>query len=285
MARSFDAPTPTVLSRRDLLQTGGMAISFGALVAACGGGEAGAPGRVGNAPIVTPLPQVIVDDATLMRTATSLEYTAIDVYEKAAGLGVLDGRALELVDRFVADHRRHADITAELTTQAGGEPYECPNQWLVERGVTPLLERILGNEAAGIPETDDVVRDLLEVSYAFESIAGATYQQMVELLTDPALRRQIIVIGAQEVRHAAAVAIARTGAPEGYISPVLQGDEIDPEATDGVPPLYAIPGRFGSVAPVEVVIGAKNDAGTRFSTSVQTPADNAYVYEGLTCQA
>jgi len=261
-----------------------MAISFGALVAACGGGEAGAPGRVGNAPVVTPLPQVTVDDATLLRTATSLEYTAIGVYETAAGLGVLDGRALELVERFVADHRRHADITAELTSDAGGEPYECANPWLVERGVMPLLERIQGNDAAGIPPTDDALRDLLEISYAFESIAGATYQQMVELLTDPALRRQIIVIGAQEARHAAAVAIARTGAPEGYISPALLGEAIDPEATDGVPPLYAIPGSFGSVAPVEVVIGAKNDAGTRFATSVQTPADNAYIYEGMTCQ-
>ncbi|MDQ3468364.1 MAG: ferritin-like domain-containing protein [Actinomycetota bacterium] len=279
------ASAADALTRRRLLQTGGTALTFGALVAACGGSsDSAAPGRVGNAPVITPLPQVTVDDAVLLRTATSLEYTAIDVYAAAAELGVLDGRALELVERFVADHQRHADITAELTSQAGSEPYECANTWLLERGVAPLLERITGNEAKDIPPSDDVARDLLGISFAFESVAGATYQQMVELLTDPDLRRQIIVIGAEEARHAAAVAIARTGAPEGYISPALAGAEIDPEANDGIPALYAIPGNFGSVAPVELTIGVKNDAGSRFTTSLQTPADNAFVYEGMTCE-
>lgn len=287
---SFDArrlpPPRSPLTRRTLLRTGGVTVTFGALVAACGSNqEAAAPGRVGNAPVITPPPPVDVDDAVLLRTATSLEYTAIEVYATAAELGVLDGRALELVERFVADHQRHADITAELTSQAGGEPYECANRWLMERGVVPLLEQIAGNEAEGIPPSDDVARDLLAISYAFESIAGATYQKMVEQLTDPQLRQQIIIIGAEEVRHAAAVAIARTGAPEGYVSPVLRGEEIDPAANDGIPLMYAIPGQFGSVAPVEVVIGAENDAGTRFTASVQTPADNAYIYEGMSCPA
>ena len=44
-----------------------------------------------------------------------------------------------------------------------------------------------------------------------------------------------------------------------------------------------MPGRFGSLAPAEVTIGPVNDAGTRFTASVPTPADNSYAYTGQTC--
>lgn len=274
----------SLMTRRGMLRSGGMTMTLGALVAACGGEEA-APGRVGDAPVATPLPTVTVDDAVLLRTATSLEYTAIDVYAQAAELGVLGDEALALIERFVEDHQRHADIVAELTVEAGGEAYECTNTWLEERVVAPLLQQILGDERQDIAPSDDPVRDLLGVSYAFESIAGATYQQLVETLTMPSLRQQVIMIGAEEVRHAAAIAIARTGAPEGYISPVVFDAEIDPEANDGVPSLYAVPGTFGSLAPVELVIGAETAAGTRFTVAAETPADNSYIYADMTCEA
>ncbi len=59
-------------TRRALLRAGGVA-SFGALVAACGdrGGDE-APGRVGQAPVVTDRPTGEVDDLLLLRTAQSL---------------------------------------------------------------------------------------------------------------------------------------------------------------------------------------------------------------------
>lgn len=271
------------MTRRGMLRSGGMTVTLGALIAACGGEET-QPGRVGNAPVVTPMPTVTVDDAVLLRTATSLEYTAIDVYAQAAELGVLGDEALALIERFVEDHQRHADIVAELTVEAGGEPYECTNSWLDERAVAPLLLQILGDEAQGIEPSDDPVRDLLSVSYAFESIAGATYQQFVETLSMPSLRQQVMMIGAEEVRHAAAIAIAGSGAPQGYISPVVYDMEIDAEANGGVPSLYAVPGSFGSLAPVEVVVGAETAAGTRFTAAAETPADNAFIYADMTCE-
>ena len=49
--------------------------------------------------------------------------------------------------------------------------------------------------------------------------------------------------------------------------------------------LYAIPSRFGSLTAMELVIGAPNEAGTRSSSAVETPAENAYVYEDATCTA
>ena len=270
------------LSRRRLLWSGGVTISLGAVIAACSSSEEGAPGRVGNAPVPTPLPDAVVNDAVLLRTATSLEYTAIDVYAAATGLGVLDRSAQQLVDRFVEDHTAHAEITSSLTTQAGGEPYECANTWIMERAVAPILASIVGDEERDIPPSDDMVRDLLAVSEAIESLAGATYQELVGAFNDSDLRRELILIGAQEVRHAAAVAMRKTGTPAAYLSPALTGDEVTPDES-GLVPVYAIPSRFGSLAATELVIGPANDRGIRTSVLLQTPAANAFVYPDQTC--
>ena len=56
------------------------------------------------------------------------------------------------------------------------------------------------------------------------------YQQFVERLTEPVLRAEVMVLGAQDARHAAAVAIVVTGAPDGYVNPVVLGEE---SVTDG----------------------------------------------------
>ena len=276
--------TAAPMSRRGLLRVGGLTVSFGALVAACGGDEeAGAPGRVGYAPLPTDLPTVTADDAVFLRTITSLEYSILDVYDTIQSYGVLDEQADAMIDRLVEDHTRHAGAMADLTTSAGGEPYECANSWYAERIIPPLFERVDGNEAEDIPPSDDPARDLLQIAYAFESMLGATYQQFVERVTTPELRQELVGYGAEEVRHAAAIAILRDGAPAAYVSPVVFGEDI--ESSDGVMPLYGVTGHFGSVGPVEMTLGPPNDAGTRFSTALQTPAENSYVYEGETCEA
>jgi hypothetical protein len=287
MARRAPRPRPIaapslVLSRRGLLRTGGTTISLGALIAACSS-EAGAPGRVGNAPVVTDLPQAEINDAVLLRTATSLEYSALDLYQRAIDLDALDDAAMQYVQRFVEDHTRHADAMVDLTTQAGGEPYECANQWMDRRVLDPLFQHITGDEAADIPPSDDAARDLLGLSYAFESMIGAMYQKFVEQVSTPELRQQVVTHGAEEVRHAAAVAILRDGAPEAYINPTVYGGEVDLTKTDGVIPLYAITGSFGSLAPIELTLGPKTEAGTRFTTTLQTPAENSYVYDYESC--
>lgn len=275
---------PAPLSRRGLLRTGTVTVSLGALVAACGS-DSGAPGRVGNAPTVTPMPDADVDDAVLLRTATSLEYSAIDLYARLGEVATVDGAGAELMDRIVEDHTRHAEALAELTTAAGGEAYECANSWVADRVIEPLLERIAGDEAEALEPSDDPVRDALGLAYAFESMLGATYQQMVAQLTTPDLRSEAVAFGAEQVRHAAAIAILRDGAPEAYVSPTLSGGTIDLAATDGAIPLFAVPGRFASLAPVELSLGRPNEAGTRFTTSLQTPAENTFVYADQTCPA
>jgi hypothetical protein len=94
----------------------------------------------------------------------------------------------------------------------------------------------------------------------------------------------VMKIGAEEVRQAAAVAMLATGVPEGYISPVLFGEDLVPDES-GLFKAYAIPTQFGSLAAIELVIGARNEAGTRATFTLETPADNSLIYEGMTCEA
>jgi hypothetical protein len=271
------------LSRRRLLRTGGLAAAVGVVLAACGKDEEPEPGRVGYAPPATPLPTVEKNDAVWLRTAMSLEYTTLEVYKRMTDMGVLEADAQALVDRFVEDHTAHIDVLGGLITDAGGELYECANAWYVERTVDPMFTQITGDEAEDIAPSDDPARDLMTVSNGWESMMGAMYQQMAEVLTTPELRADVMKIGVEEARQAAAMAMLATGTPEGYVSPVLFGEAPTPDET-GLFKSFAIPTRFGSLAANEVVVGARSEAGTRQAFTLETPADNSLIYEGMTCQ-
>jgi hypothetical protein len=73
-ATPADAPEPRPrLGRRQLLQTGGLAVSLAAVLAACGKSSTAEPGRVGFAPTPTDLAKQNIDDGVRLRTATSIE--------------------------------------------------------------------------------------------------------------------------------------------------------------------------------------------------------------------
>jgi hypothetical protein len=239
---------------------------------------------VGFAPTPTDLAKQNIDDGVRLRTATSIEYTIMDVYGTITKSGALQPDDQALVDRLVVNHQAAADTLAQLTTEFGAEPYECVNAWYMDRVVPPIFENINGDEAKGIPPSDDPARDMLATVQAWESMDGAMYQGMVETMASAELRSEIMKIGAMAGRHAAVAAIHATGAPAGYFNPTLIGGE-EPEAKDGLLPLYAIPTEFGSLAPTPLVIGAPSSAGTRFTLPIDTPADNSYAYTDQTCPA
>jgi len=272
------------IDRRQLLRTGGLAAGLAAVLAACGKSAKGEPGRVGFAPTPTDLAKQNIDDGVRLRTATSIEYTIMDVYTTITKSGQLQPGDQALVDRLVKDHQAAADTLAQLTTKFGAEPYECVNAWYMDRVVPPIFENINGNEAKAIPPSDDPARDMVATVHAWESMDGAMYQGMVETMASPELRSEIMKLGAMAGRHAAVTAIHATGAPDAYFNPELIGGE-EPEAKEGLLPLYAIPTEFGSLAPTQLVIGAASSAGTRFTLAIDTPADNAYAYADQSCPA
>lgn len=267
-------PNPS-MDRRSLLRNGGLALTFGAILAACGNDRGGSddPGRLGVAAPLPTLPEAEVDDAVLLRTAQSIEYTALAVYSAAAELGVLTAEEMALVGRFVEDHQRHAADLGALIGQAGGETFECPNPFIMDRAVVPTLGALEG--------TDDLHRDVLNIAYAFEQLAGESYQALVAALEDPSLRTASMIIGGEEQRHAAALALVIN--PTAAVNPVLVNGEPGDTDADGFPIPYAVPATFGQLTGIDMVVGAIDSEGARFAVQLQTPAANTFVYDYLSC--
>lgn len=259
--------------RRDALKLGGLTLSVAALVAACGEDRTGddAPGRVGYAPPITDPPDYEVDDAVLLRTASSLELTAVAVYEAILDTGALDADTTALVERLVESHQAVADEMGALTESVGGEAWECTNPWYMDRVIEPILE--------AIADSDDPVRDLFNTAVALENLAASTHQELSVELTEPDAKRATLEAAVLESRHSAALVVLVRGA-DGYISPAIEGEGVPTDDT-GVPLHFAITDRFGSVAQAELIVGAPDENGVRENFLLQTPAENSFVYNEL----
>ncbi len=273
MSSPISPSSTSRFGRRDALKIGGLTVSIAALAAACGDDRTGdeSPGRVGYAPPVTDPPNYPVDDAVLLRTASSLELTLVDVYETILGVGVLEGDQIVLVERLIEDHRAIAVEMGELTESIGAVAWECTNPWYMERLVGPLLE--------AVQASDDPMRDILNSAVALENIAAATHQTLTIDLTDAAASEATIAAATLESRHAAAIVAASRG-PEGYVSPTIGGGGV-PNDDQGIPFQFAITDRFGSTGQIELVVGRPDDNGVRETFVLQTPSLNALIYNEL----
>jgi hypothetical protein len=261
------------IDRRQVFRIGGLTVSFAALVAACGEDRTGdtAPGRVGYAPPVTSPPDYDVNDVVLLRTASSLEYSAIAVYEQVLGLGVLDAETTALVEELIANHQDIADEMGELTESAGGDAWECPNPWFMERLIEPVVALIV--------DSDDQVRDVFNTAVGLENLAASTHQSLAVQLTEPDAKLATMAAAVLESRHSAALVVRVRGA-EGYISPGIDGEDVPPDES-GIPQRFAVTGRFGSVGQAELTVGAADENGARETFLLQTPAENSFVYSEL----
>ena len=266
--------TKSSYRRRDALKLGGLTVSAAAILAACGNGRTGddAPGRVGFAPPVEELEDYPVDDAVLLRTASSLELTAVAVYEAILETGLLDADLTTLVERLIEDHQMVADQMGELTEAVGGVAWECTNPWYMNRTVEPLLAAVLAS--------DNPLRDIVNTAVVLENLAAGTHQSLTIQLEDADAAAATIAAATLESRHSAyIVAVAR--GPEGYVSPLIDGTGDTPTDADGVPQKFSITSRFGSTGQVELVAGAPDENGVRETFIVQTPSLNSFIYNEL----
>lgn len=263
----------TPLNRRQAFRIGGLTVSVAALVAACGDDRAGdtAPGRVGYAPPVTDPPDYSVDDAVLLRTASSLENTAVAVYEQALQIDGVGAPVQTLMEQLINNHSAVADRMGALTDAEGGVPWECTNPWLDNRLIEPVLSAIV--------ESDDPARDALSLAVALENLAASTHQVLSVELSSPDAKTATLEAATQASRQSAALVIAARG-EDGYISPAVAGDGI-PTNDAGIPEQYAINSRFGSVGQAELIVGAGDENGVRQTFLLQPPAENSFVYNEL----
>lgn len=270
------------INRRQLLRSGGIALSFGAVMAACGSNRTGstAPGRIGLVEAPEPLPEQEFNDVVVLRTLQSIQFTALEVYARIADNGGLPGAAAILAERAVADHTRHASELSAMINGAGGDEYTCANEFQIERLVDPAFDAVEGSVA--FAPTDDVDRDLLQIADGFEDWITRTCQDAVALISeDTSLRSEIMRIGGETARLSSAMALAIN--PDSFINPTMFGQDAVAADAMGFPIPYAIPSVFGQVTAVDLLLGALNDEGGRVKVQLQTPAANSFVYADDTC--
>lgn len=294
MTKQSDSPLTTGnldarIGRRQALKIGGLSVSLAALVAACGdisGDET--PGRVGNAPVVTSPPDYEVNDAVLLRTASSLELTAVAVYEAAQSLGILDDDLAALVERLIEDHTATAARMGELTEAAGGIAWTSTNPWIMERSVEPIIATILapkvltnadGEVEAEVERTsEEIGLDVVDFAITLENMASATHQTLTSLLSESDQRVAVANASTREARNSATLVLEVFGTAR-RVSPALFGEEV--VNVNGTIPRYAIETTFGSVAQQELLVGATDENGNRTSYLLATPAANSLIYEEL----
>ncbi len=255
------------LGRRRFLRLGGFSVATAAVIAACGGSESGGIPQAGLVPTTLGLPERVIDDIVLLRTASSLEYTAIDAYTKAIDSGALNEVQASIAKLFRNHHGEHAAFFDAATKSAGGEAFTKANPVLAESVLKPVLELI------GVSK--DPQGDLMRFAHGLENLAAGTYQQLVASLTKPTLRQKAMTVGSVEARHAAILAKALGGEPVvGLITPSTASTTVA-AATNGpaavVIPVYQVPGAFGSLAATSIVLnGTKVD--------VDIPGPNSFMY-------
>jgi hypothetical protein len=264
-------PTAT-LSRRRVL-AGGAGVALAGLVASCSDDtEESAIPQTGDQTPVQTLPEAAVTDAVLLRTASSLVHNLIDAYERALELGVLDGTERGVVEEFRAAQDVHAEALAEATEDADGEPYEEPNPQFTTDVIEPGFQLI--EDGGNDPQ------DVLRFLHALESVATATQQGFVPLLSQPELRQVAMQVGGVEARHATVLSTFLEGTtvlpPTSVAQPATTVEETTTTAAaaegGAVPqPVAQVPGAFGSLSAVSVVLGGEE-------LTINSPGPNSYIY-------
>ena len=142
-------------SRRDVLRFGGMAVTFGAVLAACSSDdEPSAPDPEAEADAEAEAEaertegRQVADadvDVSLLNTALSLEVLAIDTYQTAFDFGLVQSAPIiDAATLFQQHHREHRDLLVGAVESAGAEPFLTPNPVVRAALVDPSLASISG---------------------------------------------------------------------------------------------------------------------------------------------
>jgi hypothetical protein len=298
------------VSRRGVLRVGGLSIALAALVAACGNDTTDKkPARVGQAPTPPTLPEGVVNDGVLFRTATSIHSSIIDGHKIAKELGKLSASQTAIVDAYTAAHMASIKDLQQWTTTAGGKPWTCANARFDRVILTPIHDRITGrpkqgSEETDVPPSDDPNRDAMALVHALEDLAAAMHQSLVPQFSQPKYRAATMVHGVAAARRAAALALVIN--PDNVVNPTtLLNANLDATttteaattttqniaqasggaattttaaATGQIQQYYAIPGQFGILSAVQLAVGAFS-SGTQFTINIETPSLNSFVYD------
>jgi hypothetical protein len=257
MARAFDPETGLKqnekadlvlggLARRRFLAMGGLSVATAMVVAACKHSAAPKPAQTGSLPTTTTVPAQVIDDETLLRTASSIEYNAVDAYTGI--LGRFTGQQKDIANLFLEQHLSHAQFFVQQTTAVGGTALASSNPVVRQRLIDPYVKLL---QTSG-----ENAQQLIAFLGIVEDTLAATYQSFVPTLTTPELRRAIMSVGGVEARHSATWTKLIDGATA--VAPVNQ-DELPATTTT----TSTIPGTTTTATTV-------NPVGTT-TTTIQDP--------------
>lgn len=176
------------INRRRFLQIGGVGVLSAAVLAACGKDD-----KNGAAAATDDKTKGTATDLAILRTASSLEHVAIDVYQKAidnAGALGITAAVADVAKLFQSQHRDHAGLFEGATKEAGGTPFTTANPAVMQS----LAPRI------GALKTES---DVLMLARDLENVAAATYQSTVGAFDNLAYNAAAMSVGGVEARHAA----------------------------------------------------------------------------------
>lgn len=185
-------------SRRDLLLGGAFGAAAATFLAACGGGSSAPVGQSGDAPATTlvrptvplaePSAADLENDVTLLRTATSLELLAEELYGTYAGR-ISDAEWAGHAERFGADHGTAAEDFA-AATPADARVTDA-NEVVRENTVEPVIDTLQSDTA------------ILNMFAGIERTLAATYMTAVGAFTDREGRANFSALAAAAARRAA----------------------------------------------------------------------------------
>ena len=203
-------------TRRQVLTTGAFGAAAAAFLAACGTKTDKSAGQSGVDPTTTSTPPSIppvevseadlAADTDMLRTATSIELLAADLYDEY-GPKISDAEWKANAERFAEDHRTAA---AEFRTETPAKyRVDEPNQWLIDNSVTPIEDQL----------TDD--RAILGFFTGLESTITATYITAVSSFSQVEGRAQFAGYAEAAARRNALMGGDGEGvAPEGPLFPL-----------------------------------------------------------------
>jgi hypothetical protein len=289
--------------RRGFLRLGGFTVTAAAVLAACGSDEGAGPEGIteaGTSPALAAPPSGIVTDSTLLRTATSLHYNAMDVVDEVLALGVVSAEMASVAEAYRLLLDEQAATLAEATGSIGGTPFEERNPTVDARIVQPAVTLL------GASQT--VAGDAERLLHATASLATSTHQAIVPMLSQPALRAAAMQIGSVHARvtsvMARVISPANTVTTEDFaVAAPAEAAAADttttvetglPSTADAAPttaggatgpvdiPVFQVPSAFGGLAPIQIVLGdaTKFDGPTkRTIVNIETPSLNSLIYD------
>jgi Ferritin-like domain len=182
------------LDRRRFIRLGGVAVATAAIVAACVGDD-----EQKSADDTEARPRS-ANDATILRTASSIEALAVAVYRTAIESDLVTTRTIaDAAELFQSQHQEHGALFEAETENAGGEPFTDPNPVLLDQ-LRPTIDAL------------DSETGVIQLAYDLEVVAANTYQANVGSFDDNKLNQALMSVGGVEARHAALLA-ASLGLP------------------------------------------------------------------------